>query len=192
MALGPSVTVCCALLAAAAACAPEFVDRGGPDGPGPGSDDGGGPDGPGPGDGPGPDGPDDDDLTWRLANLTNFTSYPEPGSEECEEFNGCTWAGHFAFVDGQQSEAWVMSHNIAAVHADDGDAYALRTLRVRDEDRTIDVVVYDVCSDADCDGCCTRNASETGFLIDLESYTAERFGTWHGVVEWACVDCDDW
>lgn len=133
---------------------------------------------------------DDDQLTWRRANLTNFTSYPEPGSEECEEFNGCTWAGHFAFVDGQQSEEWVRTHNIAAVHSDDGDAYALETLRVRDGDRTIEVTVYDVCSDADCDGCCTRNAAETGFLIDLESYTAERFGTYHGVVDWACLDCE--
>ena len=59
-----------------------------------------------------------------------------------------------------------------------------------DGDRTIDVTVYDVCSDSDCGGCCTRNASETGFLIDLESYTAERFGTFHGVVEWACLDCE--
>ncbi len=133
---------------------------------------------------------DDGDLVWRAANLTNFTSYPEPGSEECEDFNGCQWAGHFAFVDGQQSEAWVASHNIAAVHSDDADAYALKTLRVREDGRELDVVVYDMCSDSDCSGCCTRNASETGFLIDLESYTAERFGTWHGVVEWACLDCD--
>ncbi len=68
------------------------------------------------------------DPTWRTANLTNFTSYPEPGSEECEDFNGCSWAGHFAFVDGQQSEDWVMEHNIAAVHSrDDGwvDPYAV-------------------------------------------------------------------
>jgi hypothetical protein len=83
-----------------------------------------------------------------------------------------------------------MSHNIAAVHSDDADAYALRTLRLRDGGSSIEVTVYDMCSDADCDGCCTRNASETGFLIDLESYTAERFGLGDGVVEWACLDCD--
>lgn len=127
--------------------------------------------------------------TWRLANLTNFTSYPEPGSEECEDFGGCDWAGYFAFVDGQQTEAWVMSHNIAAVHSDDADAYALKTLRLRGDGNEIDVVVYDMCSDSDCDGCCTRNRAETGFLIDLESYTAERFGMWHGIVEWRCLDC---
>lgn len=139
---------------------------------------------------PDPPDPPPDSLEWRTANLTYFTSYPEPGSEECEDFSGCEWAGYFAFVDGQQSEEWVMSHNIAAVHSDDGDEYALKTLRLRDGDREIDVVVYDVCSDSDCSGCCSRNREDTGFLIDIESYTAERFGAWHGIVEWACLDCD--
>ena len=36
--------------------------------------------------------------------------------EECEEFNGCQWAGYFAFLDGQQSPEWVAAHDIAAVH----------------------------------------------------------------------------
>ncbi len=134
--------------------------------------------------------PDDSSLTWRRGNLTNFTSYPDPGSEECEDFGGCDWAGYFAFVDGQQSEDWVRTHNIAAVHADDADTYALRTLRLRDGDKQIDVTVYDMCSDSDCDGCCTRNRAETGFLIDIEYYTAQRFGTWHGTIDWTCLDCD--
>ena len=129
------------------------------------------------------------DPTWRRANLTYFTSYPEPGSEECTEFNGCMWAGYFAFVNGKQSESWVMQHNIAAVHSRDASTYALKTLRVRQGTHQIDVTVYDMCSDSDCDGCCTENASETGFLLDLESYTAERFGTSDGIVEWSCLDC---
>lgn len=133
---------------------------------------------------------DDDELDWQLANLTNYTSYPEPGSEECEDFSGCEWAGQFAFVDGQQTEEWVAAHNIAAVHEDDAGRYALKTLRLRHNGRTIDVTVYDMCADRDCDGCCTQNASQTGFLIDIESYTMERFGYGHGLVEWACLDCD--
>ena len=128
-------------------------------------------------------------TTWRTANLTWFTSYPDPGSEECTEYNGCTWAGYFAFVDGKQSEAWVEQHNIAAVHSRDAAAYALKTLRLRQGARQIDVTVYDMCSDSDCDGCCTENASETGFLIDLESYTAQRFGASDGIVDWTCLDC---
>jgi hypothetical protein len=131
----------------------------------------------------------DDQLTWRSANLTNYESYPEPGSEECIEYSGCKYAGYFAAFDDQQSEEWVMSHNIAAVHLDDFDEYEFKTLRLRNDGQEIDVVVYDACNDADCDGCCSENASETGFLIDLEKYTAERFGTDDGIVEWACVDC---
>lgn len=127
-------------------------------------------------------------LTWRKANLTWFESYPDPGSEECIEFNGCTWAGQFAFA-GKQSESWVMSHNIAAVHSKDASTYKLKTLRLRQGSRQIDVTVYDMCADSDCNGCCTANSRTTGFLIDVEKYTAQRFGTRDGVVDWACLDC---
>jgi hypothetical protein len=130
--------------------------------------------------------------TWRQANLTNFTSYPDPNSEECIKYNGCTWAGQFAFVDGKQPESWVMSHNIAAVHSKDAAIYKLKTLRLRQGTKTIDVVVYDMCSDSDCDGCCTTNANAggIGFLIDIEKYTMQRFGTGEGVVDWMCLDCN--
>ncbi len=133
---------------------------------------------------------DNDSLTWHQANLTWFESYPDPNSEECIEFNGCTWAGQLAYFGGAtQSEAWIENTNIAAVHSDDWDSYAGHVLRVRQNDRQIDVMVYDLCSDNDCDGCCTRNMSQTGFLIDMEIFTYQRFGGEHGVVEWACIDC---
>jgi hypothetical protein len=132
-----------------------------------------------------------DPLVWRKANLTNFTSYPDPNSEECREYNGCTWAGQFAFVDGTQPKSWVQSHNIAAVHSRDAGAYKLKTLRLKQGSHQIDVKVYDMCADSDCSGCCTRNANAggIGFLIDIESYTMDRFGSGDGVVEWACLDC---
>jgi hypothetical protein len=137
-------------------------------------------------------GRDAGNLVWRSANLTNFTSYPDPGSEECTEYNGCMWAGQFAFVDGKQPLQWVMSHNIIAVHERDARTYALKTLRLRQGSRQIDATVYDECSDSDCNGCCTRNANAggVGFLIDIESYTMERFGSGDGVIEWACLDCN--
>lgn len=129
--------------------------------------------------------------TWNKANLTWYTSYPDPGSEECVAYNGCTWAGQFAFVDGKKSESWVKDHNIAAVHEKDAGKYANKTLRLRQNGQTIDVVVYDMCSDSDCDNCCTQNARQNGlnFLIDIESYTKGRFGSGEGVVEWQCLDC---
>jgi hypothetical protein len=132
---------------------------------------------------------DDSTLDWQSANLTNFESYPEEGSSECIDFSGCEYAGHFAGLDGQQSYEWVRDNNIAAVRSDHFDQYSHKTLRLRDGERTIDVKVYDLCSDNDCSGCCSQNSSDTGFLIDLEIHTADRFGTHHGIVEWACLDC---
>ena len=131
------------------------------------------------------------DTVWHQANLTWYTSWPEPGSEECIEYNGCTWAGYFAGVEGQMTEEWVKEHNIIAVHEKDWNKYKLKTFRLRMNGSTIDAVVYDMCSDSDCDGCCTENAGEIGFLIDIEKYTRERFdGNGDGVVEWTCLDCE--
>jgi hypothetical protein len=63
-------------------------------------------------------------------------------------------------------------------------------LRIRQGSNSIDATVYDLCSDDDCDGCCSDNMSETGFLIDMEMYTFNRFGGETGVVEWTCITCD--
>lgn len=128
-------------------------------------------------------------LVWKRANLTYFSSYPAPGSDECLNYNGCTWAGQFAGLSGKQPESWVRANNIAAVHSKDFATYKLKTLRLVQGSKQIDVKVYDMCADSDCSGCCTANSRETGFLIDLESYTAERFGSSSGIVQWACLDC---
>ena len=125
----------------------------------------------------------------RKANLTWFESYPDPGSPECIEYNGCLWAGQFAALNGKQPESWVKANNIAAVHQRDFSKYKLKTLRLRQGTHQIDVKVYDMCADSDCNGCCTKNAAATGFLIDIEKYTAERFGTRSGTVDWSCLDC---
>ena len=47
--------------------------------------------------------------------------------------------------------------------------------------------------EGDCSGCCTRNAQANGknFLIDIESYTKQRFNNQgSGVVDWVCLDCE--
>ena len=130
-------------------------------------------------------------LTWRAATLTDFTSYPDPGSDECIKFSGCMYEGMFAAFGRQvKTKEWVMQHNIAAVHEKDFNAYVGKTLRLRKDDKMIDVVVYDECNDADCNGCCTRNAMPSGFLIDIEIFTFMRFGVPDGQIEWACLDPD--
>ena len=134
------------------------------------------------------------DTVWNKANLTWYISWPDPGSEECVVYNGCEWAGYFAGLPDQQTEEWVSEHNIISIHEKDWDKYKLKTFRLRQNGRTIDATVYDKCADSDCEGCCTQNAGELGFLIDIESYTCERLSGskdgCDGVVEWTCLDCE--
>ena len=134
------------------------------------------------------------DTIWNKAYLTWYISWPDPGSEECVVYNGCEWAGYFAGLENQQTEQWVSEHNIISIHEKDWDKYKLKTFRLRQNGRTLDAVVYDMCSDSDCEGCCTQNAGDLGFLIDIESYSCERLSgkkdACDGVVEWICLDCD--
>jgi hypothetical protein len=136
-------------------------------------------------------GSDDATAVWNQASLTTFTSYPAPGNDECVKYNGCMWEGQFAGIDGIQTEAWVMAHNLVAVHSKDFAKYKLKTLRIRKGGKQIDAVVYDECADSDCSGCCTQNAKPSGNLIDMEKYTVDRFGASpDGQVEWRCLDCN--
>ena len=134
------------------------------------------------------------DTVWNKAYLTWYISWPDPGSEECVKYNGCEWAGYFAGIEGQQTEQWVSEHNIISIHEKDWDKYNGKTFRLRQNGHTIDAVVYDKCADSDCEGCCTQNAGNLGFLIDIESYSCERFSGskegCDGVVEWTCLDCE--
>ncbi|XP_021951878.1 uncharacterized protein LOC110848852 isoform X2 [Folsomia candida] len=126
---------------------------------------------------------------WQRAELTWYESYPDPNSDECIIYNGCLWSGYFAYLVGKQPESWVAANNIIAVHSKDGERYKLKTFRIRQGSRTIDAKVYDHCADSDCNGCCTRNAQPSNFLIDMEKYTKNRFGSGSGQVEWYCLDC---
>jgi hypothetical protein len=134
------------------------------------------------------------DTVWNKAYLTWYISWPDPGSEECVKYNGCQWAGYFAGIEGQQTEQWVSEHNIISIHEKDWDKYNGKTFKLRQNGRTIEAVVYDKCADSDCDGCCTQNAGQLDFLIDIESYTCEKFSGskegCDGIVEWTCLDCE--
>jgi len=129
---------------------------------------------------------------WHKANLTMYESFPT-SDEECKKYNGCDYPGMFAFLDKPQTLEWVKSHNIISVYTDSTSKYALKTLRLRKNGKTFDAVVYDTCDDKDCNGCCTINAKKGGlnFLIDMEQYTVNRFGSFDGedVVEWKCLNC---
>src|SRR6478752_4345065 len=123
-------------------------------------------------------------LVWKSANKTNYESYPDPGSQECIEFNGCTWAGQFAGCDDKKPEAWVKAHDIVAAFPD-FTALELHDLCLRKGSKTIVVTVLDTCGDSDCDGCCTENQGDADQLIDVEKYTNQRWGVADGRIEWA-------
>jgi hypothetical protein len=78
----------------------------------------------------------------------------------------------------------VAEHNIVAAFPL-FDELELHDLCLRRGDETIVVTVLDTCADSDCDGCCTENQGSAEALIDLESYTNERFGVPDGAIEWA-------
>ena len=126
---------------------------------------------------------------WRSASLTHYSSYPAgPSSEESTLYNGWTWKGQFYGLKGVQSESWVKSNNIVAVHLKDWDALGSKKLRIRQGNKEIIATAYDACSDADCDNCCTRNLGDNNFLIDLEKYTKQRFGSGSGTVQFQVCD----
>jgi hypothetical protein len=123
-------------------------------------------------------------LVWKTASKTNYTSYPAPGSDECIKYSGCEYQGMFGACGNRvKSKAWVMSHNIAAFFPLGN--MSLHNLCLRSGTKTIEVTVYDTCGDADCAGCCTRNRGSADALIDLESFTNDRFGVDDGRIEWA-------
>lgn len=128
---------------------------------------------------------------WHRATLTNYESYPEPGSEECIAYNGCEWAGQFYGVDGKRSESWIASHNIVAIHLKDWRSFGNKFLQLRQGNRTIVVHALDACSDADCEGCCTANLGANKYLIDIEKFTMQRFGSGEGDVDFRVCEIED-
>jgi len=137
----------------------------------------------------GPDGStaacDNPALVWKTGAKTEYTSYPDPGSEECIVYSGCEYMGMFAACNGVAPEAWVASHNIVALFPD-FNTYRLHDLCLKSSTgKTIVVTVLDTCGDSDCGGCCTRNKGTADALIDVESYTAARWGVPDGRIQWA-------
>ena len=120
---------------------------------------------------------------WYSSALTNYESYPKLGSKECTTFNGCTWIGEFFGLPDKKLEFWVKANNIVAVHKKDWGWLGMKTLNLRQGNKHITAKVYDQCDDADCDGCCSQNLGGDGFLIDIEKYTMQRFGSGSGIVE---------
>jgi hypothetical protein len=103
-------------------------------------------------------------------------------------YSGCMYEGMFAACAQTETQAWVMSHNIAAVFPSYG-TLKLHDLCLKSGAQSIRVTVLDQCADSDCGGCCTANQGSTDQLIDVELNTDMRFtnmGLNGGVaIQWA-------
>jgi len=123
-------------------------------------------------------------LVWKTGSKTNFTSYPAPGSDECIKYSGCLYEGQFAACNKTEPLSWVMTHNIVAVFPDLG-TLRLHDLCLKSGTKTIVVTALDTCGDSDCSGCCTQNKGNADELIDVESFTNDRWGVPDGRIQWA-------
>jgi hypothetical protein len=123
-------------------------------------------------------------LVWKTGAKTSYTSYPDPGSEECIKYSGCLYEGLFAACPDKEPLAWVQAHNIVAAFPD-FDTLKLHDLCLKSGSNTIVVTVLDTCGDSDCGGCCTQNKGNADELIDVESFTDARWGVQDGPIQWA-------
>jgi len=125
-----------------------------------------------------------DNLAWKTGTHTWYESYPDPDSEECIEYNGCFWEGMFAACPGKMDENWVAAHNIVSAFPNFAQL-RLHDLCLRSGEKYIVVTVLDTCGDGDCGGCCTKNLGSNEQLIDVESYTEQRWGISAWNIQWA-------
>ena len=123
-------------------------------------------------------------LVWKTANKTEFTSYPAAGSEECIKYSGCLYEGMFTGCGPTMPLSWVQSHDIVSVFPDFA-TLKHHDLCLKSGAKTMVVLAIDMCADSDCSGCCTQNKGSASELIDIESYTAARFGVPDGPIQWA-------
>jgi len=110
---------------------------------------------------------------------------PTANTDECVQYNGCRWAGYFAYKscsgadvtdnDGQCTIDFVQKNNLVSFFSLSGEhqQYRGKKIRIEAKGKTIEALVVDTCGDSDCGGCCSTNAGKStdGFLIDMERET---------------------
>jgi hypothetical protein len=143
---------------------------------------------------------------WTPASWTTFTSYAlccegtpyydsSADKTECEEYNACSYPGDFAYI-GHKSYNFVESNNLISFYSTHGDnsSYGNQRIRIAARGTTVEAIVADTCGDSDCNGCCTENASPSGYLVDMEYHTVVNnfgdIGAASGQVCWQLVDDD--
>jgi len=123
------------------------------------------------------------------AMLTYYESLPKccPGTAnydagadttECNPNSGnaCQWYGQLAYVPGNHELSYFKSNNIVSLYSTaSGSAFPYNGTYItvsKPGYNSFVALVVDTCADSDCDGCCTQNTGTTGWLVDVEYWTA--------------------
>uniref|UniRef100_A0A7S1B7J5 Cellulase n=1 Tax=Corethron hystrix TaxID=216773 RepID=A0A7S1B7J5_9STRA len=124
---------------------------------------------------------------WNSASWTWYHSYapccpdspnydPEYPTTECDLYSACKYTGSFAYA-GKRDYDWVGQNDIIAFFSTNGDnaSYENKKIKIKAKSQTVTAWVLDTCGDNDCNGCCTKNSQPSGYLVDMESHTVERY-----------------
>jgi len=124
---------------------------------------------------------------WKSASWTWYQSYapccpespnydPEYPTTECDLYSACSYTGQFAYA-GQREYDWVNKTDLIAFFSSNGDneSYGNKKIKIKANGKTVKAWIVDTCGDGDCNGCCTENANNDGYLVDMESHTVERY-----------------
>jgi hypothetical protein len=141
-------------------------------------------------------------VTWYASYASccpeNPNYDPNADTTECDEYSACEYSGDFAAI-GHQSFLYVMTHDLVAFY-DNSDPdganfmshYGARQIQLSKNGVTFNATVADTCGNGDCDNCCSINSKPSGYLVDIEYYTAlRRFGSTDavdGTIEWKLLN----
>lgn len=113
---------------------------------------------------------------------------PNVPVEDCENFSCCDYSGDLAAI-GHQPINFIKENNIVAFYDSsdpDGlywrEVYANKTIELsktyNGRKFIFNATILDNCINADCDDCCIKDSTSTGYLLVMEHYTVMRnFGS---------------
>lgn len=104
-------------------------------------------------------------------------------TEECDLYSACEYTGLFAALNGVQPIEFVQNHSLVAFfnRSDANNTefytnYANKNVTLVYNDTLVfRAEIVDMCGNTDCNGCCSANSAPSGYLVDLEFYTAQRY-----------------
>jgi hypothetical protein len=93
----------------------------------------------------------------------------------------------------------VKTHDLVAFYDNSDPAgtnfpsrYGARKIQLSKNGITFNATVADTCHNGDCNNCCSINSNPSGYLVDIEYYTAlRRFGSTDkvdGTIEWKLLN----